>query len=226
MDIPFVKPLIDREELEFEITDKTVDTEFSIQNTNNQYLLFKILITAPKRYTIRPTKGIIYPSSTISVTVYCNIHKNPKLDKDKVDKLQIRCGPFCGIPPGDIDNEASEEYFNGFWQKLHNSNILKHVISIKYVKPVITSDVENKRDINDSLDPDINLESELETLREKYRVLLKENKILSEKNDYYKSIIQGEKLDRLTDEEIDNILKKMNKEKKKTYNMCHLFGQT
>eukprot|EP01123_Difflugia_compressa_P014776 TRINITY_DN799_c5_g1_i1.p1 TRINITY_DN799_c5_g1~~TRINITY_DN799_c5_g1_i1.p1 ORF type:complete len:327 (-),score=64.03 TRINITY_DN799_c5_g1_i1:50-1030(-) len=140
-------------EIEFPASNQVVAKSFKLENPGDNYVLYRIKTTAPKRYMVRPNNGLIAPRSQETIKVSMNLVKDPTNDFSKYDKFQVQsaCAPQT-LP-------RTEEEIKACWKTLTadtSTEIIKHRIIAKIIQqkfsPIDKSDLISDSHFNSSLE--------------------------------------------------------------------------
>jgi len=70
--------------------DRSTTNVIKLKNTTNDYVVFKVKTTSPKRYAVRPTLEVIPPNESKDIHVTLHGSKDPPTDQTK-DSFLVQC---------------------------------------------------------------------------------------------------------------------------------------
>eukprot|EP00013_Stygamoeba_regulata_P022431 CAMPEP_0177653022 /NCGR_PEP_ID=MMETSP0447-20121125/13486_1 /TAXON_ID=0 /ORGANISM="Stygamoeba regulata, Strain BSH-02190019" /LENGTH=198 /DNA_ID=CAMNT_0019156395 /DNA_START=112 /DNA_END=708 /DNA_ORIENTATION=- len=114
--------------LSFSIDEKqpTITNVFTISNTLDECITYKVKTTRPKRYIVRPNVGIITGKGIAEIQVVLNPKKDPPHAEEQ-DRFQVLCLP---VKPEEADDPKT------LWKsKEKTEGVTKKTLSVTFKMP-------------------------------------------------------------------------------------------
>ncbi|XP_074651496.1 motile sperm domain-containing protein 2-like isoform X2 [Tubulanus polymorphus] len=114
------------EELEFELGDGTKESLYiiTITNTVKSNVAFKVKTTAPEKYRVRPSSGVIKPAGTGEVSVFLQAGHSSTIHRDKFLVMTME------VEAGVSNSEIGE-----LWRTASRDDIMEHRLRCNIVTP-------------------------------------------------------------------------------------------
>lgn len=100
---------IEPSELKFQFESrKQLSCTMKVKNKTDQYVAFKVKVTNPKKYCVRPNNGVILPDGACDVTVMMQAQKAPPPNMQCKDMFLVQS---VKVPEGSTTNDITTEMF-------------------------------------------------------------------------------------------------------------------
>ncbi|XP_053374169.1 vesicle-associated membrane protein-associated protein B/C-like [Mercenaria mercenaria] len=106
-------------------SDKNVTAKLKLMNPSQESICFKIMVTAPMVYTIKPNKGIIPPNQSTEILVTLHSFKYGENQTYK-HKLMVRSMFARG--------EALEDHMDQMWKEISPDAVMGTKLDCRFIQ--------------------------------------------------------------------------------------------